>query len=306
MNHRSPGFRLLLISLCLSAVAAVQGGEMQSSSYSIEAMGISGGGFSSSPSYHQAGSSSGIAENQTGNNPAPLTLHSGLAGQGYRIAALNLRSDPSFDLPEGTSANMIVELETDAGTIINLPPERTELLVLSGPVTLDDTSDQLDAEFVYTRTLVTVGVGYAGLGDLDSLSVVNTGDDDFGIYAADQVDDAWQVNFFGPDNPDGVGNEDFDGDSQSNRFEFEVGTLPDDPSSTFRVRIDRIANESHISFGPVFADRSYTILRSSSLTPASFSAVSLPTTDDGQTRTAIDSASFSDSIFYQVSVERNP
>jgi len=63
--------------------------------------------------------------------------------------------------------------------------------------------------------------------------VINVGNDDFGSYAGDGLDDAWQVSYFGSDNPNAAPGADPDGDFMSNRGEYIAGTIPTNATSHF-------------------------------------------------------------------------
>jgi hypothetical protein len=69
------------------------------------------------------------------------------------------------------------------------------------------------------------------------------------VYAADDVDDAWQVTHFGLSNPDGHGGEDPDQDGLTNREEFTAGSDPmiapvvvvDEPKATPSADVKLVA-----------------------------------------------------------------
>ena len=50
------------------------------------------------------------------------------------------------------------------------------------------------------------------------------------------MDDLWQVQTFGEENPNGQGDADPDGDGQVNRMEFLSGSLPTQAGSSFKTR----------------------------------------------------------------------
>ena len=67
--------------------------------------------------------------------------------------------------------------------------------------------------------------------------MLDTDPDNFGSYAGDGLNDHWQYEFFGPDNPLAGPAIDADADGDVNRFEFVAGVDPTDPQSCFRLSL---------------------------------------------------------------------
>ena len=70
--------------------------------------------------------------------------------------------------------------------------------------------------------MATVQGAFAGFTGTLGLFIFNTGIDDFAFYAGDGLDDAWQVQYFGINNPNGLSGADPDGDGQTNYFEYQL------------------------------------------------------------------------------------
>jgi hypothetical protein len=124
---------------------------------------------------------------------------------------------------------------------------------------------------VYQDTVATVHGTYLGIADPDGfdLTVLNIASDDFENYAADGIDDDWQVAWFGlPPNEDAGPAEDPDADQQNNLFEFLSGFSPTDPLARFELRIvavDRVAGTADLQLNRVIPDRIYTLKASPDL-----------------------------------------
>jgi hypothetical protein len=79
---------------------------------------------------------------------------------------------------------------------------------------------------VYQETGASVRATYRGwIGD-GVLAVRNADPDNFGLYGGDNLDDGWQVQFFGLDSPQAAPARDPDSDGTNNLLEFAFGSNP--------------------------------------------------------------------------------
>ena len=76
---------------------------------------------------------------------------------------------------------------------------------------------------------------YAGNTGTLALSVLNVNTDDLPGYLGDGIDDAWQVQYFGLNNPQAAPTVDADGTGQTNFFKHIAGLNPLDPNSRFSL-----------------------------------------------------------------------
>jgi hypothetical protein len=147
---------------------------------------------------------------------------------------------------------------------------------------------------------------YASLSGLFDLTVLNVLPDNFGSYAGDGLDDSWQNQYFGLDNPDAGPLSDPDSDGQNNRFEFTAGLVPTDPASRFLLRIEPVAGQSaqkRLVFSPRWTDRTYDIVTSTTLAKDSWSALTGATvSDNGNERIVTDPNAGAGEKFYRVQV----
>ncbi len=179
--------------------------------------------------------------------------------------------------------------------------------ILNGPLDSLDGNGLTTAAIVYENSPAQIQATYmGGLGMLD-VTVVNVNDDDFGIYAGDNLDDDWQVFYYGEDNPDAFPGADSDNDGQNTDYEFNVGTNPTDPMSLFRLAVDRVVDEpgqKAIVFSPRFSDRTYTVEKRANLVDIPFSVLTNTTIgDNGEVRTVIDLNATDPEKHYRVKIE---
>ena len=147
-------------------------------------------------------------------------------------------------------------------------------------------------------------------GEIDTLDVtiLNVDPDNFGSYGGDGLDDAWQVQFFGEDNPLAAPAQDPDADEQDNAFEYIAGTDPGDRDSFFDVSMESVSAEPSkvkIIFEPLVSGRSYTVMTSDTLLPGSWGELPGATSDDdGDVRTVTDHSAGGMRRFYRVEITK--
>lgn len=260
---------------CLSVgLAAASGRSSGNGIYTITTEANTGGGrLKGGPSqiYQIDASVDGVIGLATG-VPA-LVLKAGYAGQLYDMTALVVTATPPAVAETTTSQLSGVALLDDSTSLVL----SSAAIAWSGsvaPVAAISNMGVATTSNVYQNTDATLQGIFQGHSDTVLLTVLNTGADDFGSYAADQLDDAWQVLYFGQPplmaNPQFAGFGDPDGDGQNNRFEFIVGLNPIVADSRFKVRIEPVAGEpgqTRLTFGPLLIGRIYTVQSRSDLGP---------------------------------------
>lgn len=179
--------------------------------------------------------------------------------------------------------------------------------VVSGTIT-DIAADGLaTAGTVYQDSTATVRGMWLGInGDID-LTILDVDQDDYGSYAGDGIDDDWQVDFFGEENPDAGPGKNPDGDRHDNRFEFLAGIDPTDPLSVFWIDVahDEVLGESDIVFSPRFTSRTYRVVASTQLAdPIWVELTGTSTSDNGDERTVTDPNAGGARKFYRVEITR--
>ena len=161
---------------------------------------------------------------------------------------------------------------------------------------------------VYETTDAMVQGGFAGDFATLGLSVVNVATDNYQAYAADGIDDDWQVLYFGaPPNANAGPMADPDGDGQNNLFEFLAIVRPDDPASRFRLRIEPVTGaptQKKLIFSPRFVNRTYTVESNLDLGAIWTSVPGLTVFDNGPERTATDPNASTERKFYRVQITK--
>ena len=103
------------------------------------------------------------------------------------------------------------------------------------------------------------------------LSALNVNPDNFGSYAGDGLDDAWQNQYFGLNNPNAAPNVDFDGTGETNLFKYIAGLNPFDSTSRFTLTLASVSGllaQRNLVFMLLAPGRTYTVTYETDLTAA--------------------------------------
>ena len=128
-----------------------------------------------------------------------------------------------------------------------------------------------------------------------------------GGYSGDGIDDSWQFQFFGLNNPLAIPTADPDFDGQNNVFEFTAGLIPNNSTSRFLFDphpVPAAPGQLRLIINPRFPDRTYTVVTSPTLgegavwTPLTTFTI----TDNGNTRTITDTNAIGTRKFYRVEI----
>ena len=301
---KTPGLSLVAMGLALLAPVAF-GATRTSANYSLTTeTGDAGGLRASSASYVSDGSIGGIGGLGSVVAPPEIAKH-GYIGQLYDLASLNVTA-PSTNVNEAATRQLNACAVFDDATLLPLVGSAVSWSVASGPVSAIDASGLATADIVYQDTPVTVRGIYQGMTGLLGLQIINSNTDNYGLYAGDGIDDAWQVLYFGINNPFALAGVDYDHDGQTNGFEYVAGTIPTDADSKFRLRIESVPGQPDwqaVSFSPRYASRTYTALWRTNVASGSFAALSGTTTNDNLLeRTITDRQGTNTARFYQIQI----
>lgn len=209
------------LALALSAAA-----QSSSEHYSITAAAAggtaSGTQFSDAYSQHaSAGGVFGLADQGSISN-----LNAGFPAQLAEIIAL-LPVPPQATIEEGGMLNYSADYLFDDGAAAPAGDEVHWTITAGSPLAFAGPGEVLALNVTGTTQALLA----ARTDDFTAwmeISVRNTGDDDFGLYARDGISDAWQIFWFGEENPLGRPDADGDGDGQDNAMEFAAGYSPAD------------------------------------------------------------------------------
>ena len=294
--------------LLLGVALPIHAGPRSSASYSVATdIADRGGQRTTSASYTSDGSAGAVAGISTVAAPSETTK-SGYIGQLYDVTGLTLTA-ASLNVNEGATDQFAAWQALDDATFLVVPAASVGWSVASGPLASINASGLATAGNVYQDTAATAQGIYLGNTGTLLLTVKNVNLDDFGSYAGDGLDDAWQNQYFGLDNPLAAPAADPDGDGQTNAFEFTAGLIPNNPTSRFTLNIEPVAGQPtqrKLTFSPLVAGRSYTVTSKPSLAAGSYAPLtdlSAPT-DAGRQRTITDLSASGAAKFYRVEITK--
>lgn len=237
-----------------------------------------------------------------------VEIRTGFLGQGRQVTSFPVAADPER-LDEGGSGALVPgEVTFDDGSVARPGILDIHWAVKRGPVQFA-ASGTVTAGRVTADTPAEVQAAFDGTATAAAFTVANIDPDDYGDYAGDGLDDAFQLGFFGePPNPLAAPEIDPDGDSQSNRFEFLAGLDPTDCTSRFALRLARDPvqpGHALLTFGPMMAGRAYVVAASPDLSPGSWAELVNPlVNDEWPTRTVTDTSPPMDKKFYRVNITK--
>ncbi|MDZ4405426.1 hypothetical protein [Prosthecobacter sp.] len=266
----------------------------------------SGGKRTTSASYTNDGSAGGIVGVSTVATPAETAKH-GYIGQLTEVTALQLVATPMTVNEGGTRQLSGVALLDDLTTNI-VPVASITWSIQSGPLIGINTNGLVTAATVYQDTLATGQGVYAGHTGTLGLTVLNVNTDDIPGYSSDGLDDAWQVQYFGLNNPNAAPTLDSDFDGQTNFFEFIAGLSPISGTSRFLIDSAPVPNQPgqmNIVISPRLPDRTYTVQCNTTLASTDWAPLTtFTTTDAGQQRTITDTSATGTRKFYRVQITK--
>ena len=291
----------------MAITVAVHAGQLGSTSYTIIADTTdSGGAKASSTAYSNVGSAGGIAGVSTAAAPAE-TAKSGYLGQLYDVIGLTLTA-ATLNVNETATDQLGAWQLLDDTSLLAVSATSVTWSVVSGPITGISPAGLATAGPVYQNTTANVQGSFGGFSGMLNLTVVDSIPDNFGSYAGDGIDDAWQVQYFGlPPNANAGPTADADGTGQTNLFKYIAGLNPLDPASRFVLEIQPIPgqpSQMNLIFSPLVSGRTYTITATSSLSAdAHWSAINASApTDSGDQRTITDLDATGPEKFYRVEI----
>lgn len=173
---------------------------------------------------------------------ALLLNKAGFAAQLFDFAGLTL-SAGSLSLNEGATTQLAAAELLDDATKIALDPTAVTWSINAGPIASVSSAGLVTALTIFQDTPAQIGAAFNNSSAQLNLTIVNSNNDNFGAYADDGLDDAWQVQFFGqPPNSNAAPNADPDGDGATNLAEFQAGTDPTFP----QVRLLNISTRMRV------------------------------------------------------------
>lgn len=194
---------------------------------------------------------------------AEVELRAGFPGQLYDVVAVEVAS-PTGGVAEGSAAAFDVVGQCDDGS--RLVPAAESWDIVAGPIATLDGGGQAMLAAVYrveTGVVQATAFGFTGQG---AVRVLDSDPDNYGLYAHDNIQDLWQIGYFGPSSTNGLAGADPDGDRDDNYYEFIAGTDPLLPGSAFRVTVSR-SGGLRVAGAPAGTNRTYRLQQAASLRP---------------------------------------
>lgn len=265
-----------------------------------------GGSHAASASYQHDGSVGGIAGVSTVAAPAETAKH-GYIAQLYEVAGLQLAAFPT-SVDEGSSRQFQAAHLLDDATTVAADAGAVAWSVASGPIESISASGLATAGTVYQNTSATIQGDLGNFTAMLGLTVLNVGKDDYQAYAADGIDDDWQVLYFGaPPNANAGPAVDPDGDGQKNLFEFLAGVIPNDSASRFLLHVEPVTGQpaqKRLVFSPRLADRTYTVETNGDLGAVWLPLSGATVSDNGSERSVTDPNAGASRKFYRVDITK--
>lgn len=293
-----------LIALFLALAAAAHAGPRNSTHYNVATDTIDGGGQrTASASYTNNGGAGGVVGISTA--LSAKTAKHGYIAQLTDVTALELAASPAT-LNEGTTRQITAAATLDDATTFALLATDVTWSVQTGPLTGISASGLATAGTVYQNSIAIVEGVWSGMTRPLKLVVVNVNLDDFGTYAGDGIDDSWQAQHFGLNNPLATPNVVTDGTGLTNLFKFTAGLTPNNSASRFLFDPQPLPGQMRLVISPRLPDRTYTVITSPTLGAG---AVWTPLTtftidDNGNTRTITDTSATGTRKFYRVEITK--
>lgn len=264
-----------------------------------------GGQRTSSAAYRNDGSLTEVADISTSAN---ATVKHSYIGQLTDVTALQLTA-ASNQLDEGSTLQLAAWQALDDATFHAVPANAIGWSVQSGPLSGISSGGLATAATVYQNAAAIAQGAYSSLTGTLNLTVVNVSTDDIPGYSGDGLDDAWQVQYFGLNNPSAAPTFDADSDGHTNLFEFTAGLDPTLGTSRFTqdaVRPIGQPTQMNIVISPRLPDRTYTVKTSTILGPSAVwtNLTGFTISDNGTTRTITDTSAAGTRKFYRVQITK--
>lgn len=289
-------------------VGILHAGPRTSTNYTITTESSDGGGRrTTSVNYTNDGSAGGVTGISSVAAPAE-TAKSGYIGQLYEVTAVQVTATPAT-VNEGSTRQLAATASLDDGTMLASLASAVSWSVVSGPITSISSSGLATAGHVYQDTAALVQGSFFGASGTLGLTILNTGNDDLGSYGGDGIDDPWQVQYFGQNNPHAAPGFVSDASGLTNLFKYTAGLVPNDSSSRFLLRsapVPAQPGQMQIVISPRLSDRTYTVKASTTLGSGAVwsDLTSFSINDNGTERTITDLDVTGTSKFYHVEITK--
>lgn len=197
-------------------------------------------------------------------------------------------------------ANVTAEATSPAGATVSYPPATASDAVTPSPTI--GYSKASGTVFALGTTVVTVSA-------TDAAGNVGFGSFTVTVTMPKTITN-WRQYYFGTSANAGnaADTADPDGDGSNNITEFVAGTIPIDPVSRVKIRIENVPGQPtqrRIVYSPVVADRNYVVFYKSTLSAATWTALTgFTVSDNGLERTFTDTGPVPPGRYYRVEITK--
>lgn len=296
-----------ILAAALLGVGAAAAGPRTSASYTVTTdVADDGGQRATSASYTHSGSAGGVLGLSLVAAPAELARAGYLAQLAEPVGLAVTAAAPGVN--ERASIQLGARQLLDDATQLPLAAGSVSWSVQSGPLVSIAPDGLATAATVYQDTPATAQASAGGVSGTLTLTVWNVTTDDFGAYAADGIDDAWQVQYFGPPpNANAAPGADPSGTGQNNLFKFVAGLNPLDGSrfTLTAAPVPGQPGQKTLVFSPVVPGRTYVVTAQPTLTSPTWTPISASApVDTGNTRAITDLSASGPAKFYRVEITK--
>ena len=208
------------IALLMLIIATAHAGPRTSLNYTIATDTADASGKRATSANYTNDSSAGAVAGLSNVASLAETAKSGYIAQLCDIAGLVVNAaSPSVN--ETATLQLAAWQLLDDTSLLAVPAASVAWSVTGGPITGISA-----AGTVYQNTVATVQGSFGGFTGSLNLTVLDSIPDNFGSYAGDGLDDAWQVQYFGLNNPNAAPGFISDGSGLTNRSKYIAGLVP--------------------------------------------------------------------------------
>ena len=189
-----------------------------------------GGQRTTSANYTMDGSVGGIGGASASGG---ITLKPGFIGQLTEVTNLAVSAAPA-SVNEGRISQLSGLAGLDDGTLVVVEGSNVVWVTPAYPIGTIGADGSATMANVYADTSGVVTGRYLGVAGSGVILVLDSNPDDYGMYANDQIPDAWQVRFFGTNNASGCASA-TNATGQNNLYAYIADLCPTNPNSCFEI-----------------------------------------------------------------------
>ncbi len=211
----------------------------------------------------------------TSNASAVSTLKAGYLGQLTEVTNLAIVASPA-SVNEGGGSQLGGVARLDDGTLTLLTGTDVVWSAPVYPIGSISAGGVATALTVYADTPASGSGSYLGVTGSWAFLVLNSNPDNYGLYAGDQIPDAWQIRYFGTTNP--LGQAGATNAGRNNLYSYIADLDPTNPASVFGiVAVSNLPPNRVVYFLPASTARVYALQYGTNLMSGSWSNVTLMT-----------------------------